>query len=162
MISCSSGRRLLLMAALAITGGCKSKTDPKPAQISDRDALMQSDGYWEWESSANTTSQLTPASVGFSRQLIFKHDGLLHIYHNRQPAMQPPYKFSFSVAGQCSSQPQSSSVILLYYTAEPQIPNNEFREYLIRLSPNDTTLRINGELACINKGYYETYRWRRH
>jgi len=153
-----------LFLSLLLVGGCKSKpqADPEPAQLGDMDMLLHSTGYWEWQNSASMTSQLTPASVGFSRELIFKSDGLVHIYHNRQPAMQPVYKFSFGVLSQCGTQPQPPNVILLYYTAEPQIPNNELREYLIHLSPNDTTLSINGELACVNRGYYETYRWRRH
>ena len=76
--------------------------------------------------------------------------------------MQPVYKFSFGALSQCNTQPPPLSIIMLHYTAEPQIPNNKFREYLIHISPSDTTLSINGELACIDKGNYETYRWHRH
>ena len=153
---------LLLLTSLAITGGCKSKTDPKPAQISDRDVLMQADGHWEWESSARMMSQLTPASIGFSRQLIFKPDGLVHIYHNRQPFIQPVYQLSYGVLSQCGASPQPISVPFVRYAAEPQIPNNDLRTYSIRLSPTDTTLYITGESACIDGGAYETYRWHRH
>ena len=126
------------------------------------DMLLHSTGYWEWQSSASTASKLTPASVGFSRELIFKSDRLVHIYHDRQPFIQPAYIYSFGTLNQCTTQPQPPSVILLRYIAEPQIPNNELREYVIRFSPNDTTLSINGEFACVDRGYYESYRWHRH
>ena len=106
--------------------------------------------------------QLTAASVGFSRELIFKTDGLVHIYHNQQPAMQPVYKLSLDVLSQCGTQPPQLRINLVHYTVEPQIPSNELHEYIIRLSPTDTILSIKGELACVDKGYYETYRWHRH
>ena len=51
---------------------------------------------------------------------------------------------------------------LVRYAAEPQIPNNDLRVYSIRLSPTDTTLSITSELACVDGGSYETYRWHRH
>ena len=126
------------------------------------DMLLQSTGYWAWQSSTGMSRQLTPASVGFSRELIFKTDGLVHINHNRQPAMQPVYKLSLDVLSQCGTQPPPLGINLVHYTAEPQIPSDELHEYIIRLSPTDTILSIKGELACVDKGYYETYRWHRH
>ena len=152
----------VLLLSLLAAGSCKSKTDPKPAQLSDMDVLLKSNGYWQWEGSATLGSTLTPTSVGFSRELIFKGDGLVHIYHNRQPAIRPAYQLSNGVLSQCGTNPQPIAVPLVRYAAEPQIPNNELRTYSIRLSPTDTTLDITGESACVDGGYYETYRWHRH
>lgn len=151
---------LMLISLLAVVS-CKSKSDPQPA-IADTDILMQSTGYWEWVSSITLGAQLTPASIGFSRELIFKNDGLLHIYHNRQPFIQPPYELSTGTLTQCGASPQPIILQLVRYTAEPQIPNNELRTYSIRLSPTDTTLSITGAAACMDAGYYEMYRWHRH
>lgn len=148
----------LLLVSLLAAGSCKSKSDPQPT-IGDADVLMQANGYWEWVKGASLGGLLTPASVGFSRELIFKNDGFVHIFHNRQAAIQPIYQLSTSVLSQCGQQ---IAVPLVRYAAEPQIPNNDLRVYSIRLSPTDTTLSITGELACVDGGSYETYRWHRH
>ena len=148
----------LLLVSLLAVGSCKSKSDPQPT-IADTDVLMQASGYWEWESSVSLGGRLTPASVGFSRELIFKSYGLVHIFHNHQAAIRPTYQLSTGVLSQCGQQ---TTVPLVRYAAEPQIPNNELRTYLIRLTPTDTILSINGVLACTNGGSYETYRWHRH
>lgn len=143
---------------LLLDGGCLFKHDTQPA-ISNEDILMQSNGYWQWESSGTRGTQLTPTSVGFSRELIFENDGLVHIFHNRQPAVQPAYQLSSGVLSQCNQQ---TAVPLVRYTAEPKIPNNDLRTYSIRLSSTDTTLSITGAAACTDAGYNELYRWHRH
>ena len=150
-----------MLLSLPAVDNCKSKSDPQPA-IADTDVLMQANGYWQWESNARMISQLTPISVGFSRELIFKRDGLVHIYHNRQLFTQPAYQLSTGMLSQCGAPPQPITVPLVRYAAEPQIPNNDLRTYSIRLSPTDTTLSITGESACIDGGSYEIYRWHRH
>lgn len=153
----------LVLLALLIEGGCKSNHEPQPsAELADTDVLMHAQGYWEWERSASFRSTITPASLGFSRQLIFKKNGFVHIYHNRQPALQPAYQLSNGVLTYCAPQPQPIAVTLVRYTAEPQVPNNDLRSYLIRLSPTDTTLNLVGEAACVDGGAYESYRWHRH
>ena len=148
---------LLLMSLLTV-GSCKPKSGPQPA-IADTDVLMQASGYWEWEGSTTRGGQITPASVGFRRELIFKNDSLVHIFHNRRPAIQPAYQLSSGILSQCG---RHSTVPLVRYAAEPQIPNNELRTYFIRISPTDTTLVISGAAVCMDAGYYETYRWHRH
>ena len=153
---------LLLLLSLLMMGSCKSKIDPEPAQLSDLDLLMKLNGYWQWTGSASLGSTLTPASVGFSRELVFKKDGLVHISHNRQPFIQPAYELSNGLLSQCGTFHQPIAVPLVRYTAEPKIPNNDLRTYSILLSPTDTTLFITGESACVDGGYYETYRWHRH
>ena len=91
----------LLLVSLLAVGSCKSKADPQPT-IGDADVLMQANGYWEWVKSASLGGLLTPASVGFSRELIFKNDGFVHIFHNRQAAIQrikPVWPANFRAAG---------------------------------------------------------------
>ena len=149
---------LLLLSVLA-TGSCTPSDDPEPAPQStaDRDVLVQSNGYWEWESSVTLGGSLTPTTVGFTRQLIFKSDSLVHIYHNNQPFAQPTYRLSTGLLSRCG--PQQVAVPLVRYIAEPQIPNSEVRTYRVITSPTDTTLSITGEAACVDAGYYERYRW---
>lgn len=153
-----SSLSLLLLALLLAVGSCKSKSDPQPT-IADTDVLMHANGYWAWESSTTLGGQITPASVGFSRELIFKSDSLVHIFHNLQATAQPTYQLSTGVLSSCG---QTIAVPLVRYVAEPQIPNNELRSYFIRLSPTDTMLSITGAAACLDGGYYELYRWHRH
>ena len=153
--SCSA---LLLTLGLAGAAGCKSTTDPTPKQFGDADVLMRAHGYWEWESSVGLNSRLTPAVVGFSRQLTFQQDSLVHIYHNRQPFGQPPFHLSYGVLNRCGT----AQILfpLVRYKAESQVPNTDLRTYSIRLA-TDTTLLIAGETACVDGGLYETYRWHR-
>ncbi|OGX80871.1 hypothetical protein BEN47_06350 [Hymenobacter lapidarius] len=141
--------------------GCNASHDPKPDTISDADVLMQANGYWEWESSGGFRWQRTPASVGFSRQLVFKSDGKVHIYHNRQPELQAAYQLSTGVHGNCQPpQPQPVAVPMVRYTAETQFPNSDLRTYGIALSAIDTTLYIAGLGLCVDIGAAERYRWR--
>ena len=151
---------VFLLGLLAV-GSCNSDDAPKPEAltIADMDTLIQAHGYWEWESSVSMGSQLTPGSLGFTRQLIFKRDSLVHIYHNKQPFARPGYGLSRGLLSRCGQQ--QVAVPLVRYTAEPQIPNNDLRTYLIRVSSTDTTLNITGEAACVDGGYYEKYRWHR-
>ena len=150
----------LLLGLLAV-GSCTAGNDPEPAAptAADQDVLMKAHGFWEWESSATLGNRLTPITVGFTRQLIFKRDSLVHIYHNQQLFARPGYGLSRGVLSRCG-QPQLA-VPLVRYVAEPQIPNNDLRTYLIRISPTDTTLSIIGEAACVDGGYFERYRWHR-
>ena len=149
----------VLVLSLLAVGSCTSTTDPRPAErvTTDRDVLMQAQGYWEWESSISMGGSLTPTIVGFTRQLLFKSDSLVHIYHNQQLFARPGYSLSRGVLSRCG-QPQIA-VPMVRYVAEPQIPNNDLRTYLIRISPTDTTLSVIGEAACVDGGYYEQYRW---
>jgi len=151
---------VLLLGLLAI-GSCAVNNDPEPTGLTmaDMDVLVKAHGYWEWESSISMGGSLTPTAVGFTRQLVFKSDSLVHIYHNQQLFARPGYGLSQGVLSRCG-QPRLA-VPLVRYMAEPQIPNNDLRTYLIRVSPTDTTLSITGEAACVDGGYYEQYRWHR-
>ncbi|OGX85912.1 hypothetical protein BEN48_13945 [Hymenobacter glacialis] len=121
---------------------------------------MKATGYWEWESSTTRGARLTPASVGFSRQLVFKSDGKVHIYHNRQPELQAVYRLSQEVDACQPPQPQPVAVPMVRYTAEAQFPNSDLRRYGIALAAADTTLYVDGVGLCTDTGAAERYRWR--
>ena len=148
-----------LFLNLLMVSSCTSNNEPKPPESStaDLDVLVKTHGYWEWESSVSMGSSLKPSTIGFTRQLVFKSDSLVHIYHNQQLFAQPRYDLSAGLLSRCG-QPQIT-VPLVRYTAEAQLPNNDLRTYLIQASPTDTTLSITGEAACVDGGYYENYRW---
>lgn len=158
--------RLLLLSIIAVNG-CKSKKDPTPDPValittepfdSESDILSRSHGYWEWLRSFSVNGTITPTSVGFTRQLVFKGDGRVYINHNQQFAIQRAYVLSTSVPTRCGAQsPQS----LIKYGAEPQIKNDSLRLYRVAKSLTDTTLSIIGETACVDGGMYESYRWHR-
>lgn len=157
---------LLLLAGLAIAGGCKSKTEPQPEQPvgaatepfdSESDILSRSHGYWEWVSSTGLAFRATPASVGYTRQLLFKSDSVLYVSHNQQLEIHPFYHLHAGPS-HCSS----TSLPLVDFDAEPQIRNNRVRDYKIYRTPTDTTLRLIGEWTCVDGGNIETYKWHRH
>ncbi|WP_035562799.1 hypothetical protein [Hymenobacter sp. IS2118] len=146
---------------LAISA-CSTTPDPSPVILADTDVLMKANGYWEWQSSSGFRWQQTPASVGFSRQLVFKSDGKVHIYHNHQPELQAVYRLSTGVNNNCQPpQPQPVAVPMIEYTAEPQFLNNGLRTYGISVSANDSMLYITNTALCADGGAAELYHWRK-
>jgi hypothetical protein len=160
--------RAFLLTSLAIASGCQSKTEPAPEPVPtaktepfdiESDIFSRAHGYWEWTRSINGGGRapFTPASVGFTRQLVFKGDSMVHIYHNQTPALTPI--FHLHVGSVCSSNPRP----LIDFDAESVVPNNRIRSYsvsrAIYSTRTDTTLTIVGERACVDGGQYEYYIW---
>ena len=109
-----------LFLNLLMISSCTSNNDPKPPEstTTNLDVLVKAHGYWEWKSSISMGSSLTPITVGFTRQLVFKSDSLVHIYHNQQLFAQPRYGLGAGLLSRCG-QPQIA-VPLVRYTAEAQ------------------------------------------
>jgi hypothetical protein len=150
---------------MAMAGGCKSKTEPlpKPAVVaatepfdSESDIFSRSHGYWEWVRSTGLNFRATPASVGFTRQLTFKGDSMVYIFHDQKPEMHPQYHLHAGPS-RCSS----NSRPLVDFDAEPQIRNNRIRVYTITRTSIDTTITITGEMECTDGGNFEKYQWHR-
>ena len=155
----------LLLAGVTIAGGCKSKTEPQPDPAplattepfdTESDVFSRSHGYWEWINSTLLIGQITPTSVGFTRQLVFKGDSIVYIFHNQKLEMQPTYHLHAGPT-RCS-QPNRP---LVDFNAEPKLLNSYVRTYDITRTAADTTLRIMGEAICLDAGAIERYKWHR-
>ncbi|MBC8084496.1 MAG: hypothetical protein H7Z21_14960 [Hymenobacter sp.] len=145
---------ILCFSLLSLTA-CKPDEDSlSPAGY---DTLAQDIGYWEWQSNQTRGSLLTPATVGFSRQLLFDTNNQLTIYHDGQVYSQVPFQLSVGLRPSCGS-PQSA-VPLVLYTAEPQIWNDDLKTYWVEVTPTGQTLHLEGAAACVDAGQHEAYVW---
>lgn len=148
----------LLLVTASLGTGCKKADDVQPdANANGYDYFAQDAGHWEWESSATEGPLVTPATKGFTRQLVFSRPGLLLIGRDGQPFMQVGYRLSTGPLPRCG-QPQAN-VPIVTFTAEPDVWNNDRKTYSLMQTANGLTLTLVGEDACFDGGYHETYRW---
>ncbi|MBC6697873.1 hypothetical protein [Hymenobacter sp. BT190] len=136
------------MAALC----CRDDIDQVPANF---DTLAQKPGHWEWQHSAIEGPIVSPATVGYSRQLVFGTSGQLHIRHDSQPFSEVPYQISRGPLPKCGAPQQTMDLVT--FTAE--LANDHLKAYSIKTDASGTHLKLEGENACLDGGYTETYLW---
>lgn len=136
------------MAALC----CRDETERFPANF---DTLAQKQGYWEWKYSVNEGPVVSPATVGYARQLLFGVNGQLSISHNAQPFSEVPYQISTGTP-RCSSPQQTFDLVT--FTAE--LANDDRKAYSIKTDATGTYLTLDGENSCLDASYTETYLWK--
>ncbi|WBO85038.1 hypothetical protein [Hymenobacter yonginensis] len=137
------------MAALC----CREETDLPPANF---DTLAQQQGYWEWQSSATEGPLVSPATVGYTRQLVFGTNGQLSIRHNSQPFSEVPYQVSTGTLPRCGAPQQPVPLV----TFKAELANNDRKAYSLSTDATGTHLMLSGEDACVDGGYTETYLWK--
>lgn len=121
------------------------------------DALAQEQGYWEWNQNNTEGPAVSPATVGFSRQLTFAPNGQLTIRHDGQNHSEVAYQLSEGTFPRCGSQQPALPIVT--FVPEEQVPNNERKSYTVEITPTGRTLCMVGEDACTDGGYYEYYTW---
>ena len=143
-------RALLLLATFALfsSTGCQRRGDV--VQPRNYDALALETGHWEWESTTYQTGQRTPATEGFTRQLVFSSDGSILIQHDGLLNKKRPYALSMGPSPSYHSSPMAVPIIT--YETDSDLPNNARKTYTIAKSPTGQHLIIIGEA-------HETYRW---
>ena len=151
--------RLVAALALLTATGCHSAGDE--VQPRSYDALALATGHWEWEKTIVGFSPIqTPATVGFTRQLVFGEDGRLRIQHNRKSAKTADYTLSMgTVAGCGDAQPP---VPLIVYEADPEIRTGlggNRKAYVLSKVGATQYLFLTYDYACVDGGAYETYHW---
>ncbi|SNC77660.1 hypothetical protein SAMN06265337_4260 [Hymenobacter gelipurpurascens] len=159
---------LFLTLALALGSSCHSEAneEPTPAEQleeidQDGDVLMQANGSWEWVSTTKdvlNSSSSTPATVGFTRQLIFKADGKVYIHHNQKLVQQPAYGRRNGGDKFCDASYLRNWVVYAGET-DPKISSTDARWYRITITKTDTTLTLGSEASCSDAGVHELYRW---
>ena len=146
---------LLLALALLSAAGCQRRGDD--VQPNNYDALALETGHWEWESTSYFRQQRTPATEGYTRQLVFTADGNVLIQHDHKLNKKRAYTLSMGPLPSCGT-PQAAVPIITYET-DSDLPNNDRKTYSIIKSPTGQSLTLVGEAACVDGGAYEAYRW---
>lgn len=149
-------KALLLAAALGgaaqLATGCKHDADAQPASY---DALAMGTGHWEWESTGYQSGLRTPATQGFTRQVVFANGGQLIVRRNGQPYYQTTYQLSQGVASGCVGPNDP----LVTFTSEADLSNNDAKIYRLSQQNGQRQLQLLGVAACLDGGASETYHW---
>jgi len=145
---------LLLTSVLLSATGCHREGDE--VQPSGYDALALEAGHWEWESTAYRTGRRTPATEGFTRQLVFGADKQVVIQHDRRLNKKTPYALAMGTLPSCGT---SSTVPIITYETDSDLPNNDVKMYSITRTPTGQILSLTGASACVDAGAFETYHW---
>ncbi|QKG52962.1 hypothetical protein [Hymenobacter sp. BRD67] len=105
-------------------------------------------GHWEWESTSYQAGARTPASVGFTRQLVFGAGGQLTVHRSGQADYHTTYQLSMSYAP------------LITFVNETDLPNDNTKTYTLR-SPQygQQVLSLMGVTVPVDGGAVETYHW---
>jgi glucose/arabinose dehydrogenase len=146
---------LLLTSELLSATGCQREGDE--VQPSGYDALALETGHWEWESTAYRAGRRTPATEGFTRQLVFGADKQLIIQHGKRFNKKITYALSMGTLANCPAA--TSTVPIIRYETDSDLPNNDRKTYNIIQTATSQSLVLIGEDACIDAGATETYRW---
>jgi hypothetical protein len=146
----------LLVAALALASftGCESIGDE--VQPRSYDALALEAGHWEWDASVlGWSGRRTPASMGFTRQLVFSSDGKVLIQHDGKLNKRTSYQLSMGDLQKC----RIKQVPIITFETDSDVPNNDRKTYSITKSIEGQQLTLVGEDACVDGGAYESYHW---
>ncbi|RYY18737.1 MAG: hypothetical protein EOO36_07455 [Cytophagaceae bacterium] len=150
-------KKLVPLFALALLSASACQRRGDEVQPRNYDALALETGYWEWESTDYRTGQRTPATEGYTRQLVFGSDGSVLIQHANKLNKKRAYTLSMGTLPACSTS--QSLVPIITYETDSDLPNNDRKTYSIVKSPTGQSLTLVGEAACADGGAQETYRW---
>lgn len=145
-------RCALLLLITQLVSSCQREADIRPASY---DELALAPGHWEWESSSYQAGLRTPASVGFSRRLVFGPQGQLTVHRGGQADYHTGYQLSMGTPQPCGSAP----VPLVTYTSEADLDNTRTKLYRLAQRDGQPILTIQGEALCLDGGAAETYHW---
>ncbi len=152
--------RLLLLAGLLFTSqlatSCQNDADIRPANY---DELAMATGHWEWDaSSLGWAGKRSPATEGYTRQLVFGTSGHLLLRRRGQEDYRSSYQLSMGTLPRCGAD-QPNAPLLTYSTNEPRLPNDERKSYRLAQQGGQQTLTLIGESVCLDGGAIETYHW---
>lgn len=145
-------RGLLLAALLPLAAGCQTDADISPANY---DVLALATGHWEWDNSSYQSGLQTPASLGYTRQVVFEPGGQLLVRRRGQPDYRTTYQFSMGTPQPCGLAP----VPLVAYRSEPDLGNTDSKLYTLSQQASRQVLIVAGEGLCVDNGALETYHW---
>lgn len=143
------------MAAAQLGTGCKHDADVQPSPGS-YDTLAGAIGHWEWDRSVyGFAGPRTPASVGFTRQLVFGTNKQLAVKRNGRAHYQTSYLLSIGIGGPCANQ----NALVVVFTNETDLPNSDAKVFGTEQQNGQRTLRLSGAATCVDGDASETYHW---
>ncbi len=149
-------RYIALLATSQLAASCQHDADIRP---NNYDELALATGHWEWNSSTlGWAGNRSPASEGYTRQLVFGAGGQLLLRRSGQGDYRTSYQLSMGPLPRCGDK-QANFPIITYSTSEEKLPNNERKTYAISQQNGQQVLSITGEDACVDGGAYELYHW---
>ncbi|AWM32343.1 hypothetical protein [Hymenobacter nivis] len=117
--------------------------------------LAEATGHWEWESTGYQSGLRTPATQGFTRQVVFATEGQLTVRRNGQPYYQTTFQLSQGPAGPCVGPNDP----LITFTSEADLSNSDAKIYRLSQQNGQRQLQLVGAGACFDAGASETYHW---
>jgi hypothetical protein len=136
-----------LLGLFSLTGCDNDSDEVRPANY---DILAMETGHWEWEKTTYFGPQYTPATEGYTRQLIFTANDQLVLRRTNQSDQRISYRLSVGSGG---------SPTVTFNTNEGKLTNNDVKYYRITQQNDQQTLQLTGEEAYRDAGGYETYHW---
>ena len=153
-------QKFLLLAALfglaQLGTSCQTDADVRPANY---DVLALGTGHWEWESTAYMAGNRTPATEGYTRQLVFNAEGQVLIQHSGQLHKETPYQLSMGSGCVWPGSPTAGTTPIIAFEGETTLYNNLRKNYTLTKVDPTQKLQLTGESACVDGGAYETYHW---
>ena len=138
---------LLALLGLLSTTSCKKDDETRPANY---DILAMENGHWEWESTIYFGPGYTPATEGYSRQLVFMANNELLLRRSNQADLRTSYRLSVGAGG---------SPTITYNTNEGKLTNQDVKYYRITPQNGHQVLQLSGEGVAYDAGGVETYHW---
>lgn len=138
---------LLFTVALFLAGCQRDADEVRPR---DYDILALDTGHWEWERTSYFGPQYTPATEGYSRQLVFKATNQLAVRRSSQSDLSVGYRLAVGPGGLPT---------ITYHTGEDKLGNNDVKYYSISQQNGQQILQLVGEGAAYDAGGYEQYHW---
>jgi hypothetical protein len=136
-----------LLGLFSLTGCDHDSDEVRPANY---DILAMETGHWEWESTLYFGPQYTPATEGYTRQLVFMANDQLMLRRSDQPDQRTSYRLSVGGGG---------SPTVTFNTNEGKLTNSDVKYYQITPQHGQQILQLTGEGAAYDAGGYETYHW---
>ena len=152
-------KKLLCYAALLVTAQLATSCQTDDIRPANYDELAMATGHWEWDASAlGWAGQRSPATEGYTRQLVFGTSGHLLLRRSGQDDYRGSYQLSMGTMPRCGAA-QLTAPLLTYATSEPRLPNDERKSYQVAQQRGQQTLTLVGESVCLDGGAIETYHW---
>jgi hypothetical protein len=136
-----------LLGLFSLTGCEQDANDIRPANY---DILAMETGHWEWERTAFFGPQYTPATEGYTRQLVFTANKQLLLRRSDQADQSISYRLAVGSGGLPT---------VTFNTNEGKLSNNDVKYYSVASQDGQQVLQLTGEEAHRDAGGYETYHW---
>jgi hypothetical protein len=143
-------KAFLLLALFGLFSTSSCKKNDEEIRPTNYDILAMETGHWEWDKTLYFGPSYTPATEGYTRQLVFRADRQLLLRRSNQSDKTTSYQLSVNPSGMPT---------VTYNIDEGNLTNNDNKYYRISQENGEQILQLTGEEASRDAGGYETYHW---